>query len=91
MDKKNFSLLLNEAIIALEEKYATSNEEVIEDYIVGYKKVLSNIHQDNAEEYVKEIGNLCRAYFETTSVYDQEFLRKMSAVEEYISKVILSD
>ncbi|SHO58963.1 hypothetical protein [Vibrio quintilis] len=76
---------------ALEQKQRSSQEAIVDNFIVKYMVVQSAIQSGKPkEEILKEARILlgsARGYLETSSNYEQEFLKEMSKTEKLIKQL----
>lgn len=82
---------IESTIKALELKKRSSGEPVIDDYIHKYQSVLSFIQSGEPRDVVikksQSILNCVRGYMETSSDYQQEFLKEMGNTEKIIKQL----
>lgn len=94
MNDQKRLVLLNQLLVArksLEEKYASSNESIIYDYIKLYEDAISSLKGNWTVKSIKILKGLkgcARGYLETSSDYNQIFLREMSLSEKLIKELL---
>jgi DNA repair ATPase RecN len=93
MDKDEVSLLteqLERSIEEIDKKYQVSGEDVLSDYLKKYKAALDALRSgsSDANKRLKKLKNCARGYLETSSNYDQEFLREMGETEKMVKNIV---
>tara|TARA_B110000238_G_C16106923_1_gene430865 strand:- start:89 stop:382 length:294 start_codon:yes stop_codon:yes gene_type:complete len=93
MNKNEISelrLQLQLSIVAIQEKIKISEEKIIPTYLDKYNKALIALDSGNENEIMRclnLIENCFRGYMETSSIYEQEFLKEMSKMETLINNL----
>jgi len=93
MDKDEVSLLteqLERSIEEIDKKYQVSGEDVLSDYLKKYQAALDALRSGSydANKRLKKLKNCARGYLETSSNYDQEFLREMGETEKMVKNIV---
>jgi hypothetical protein len=79
---------IEKTIQALEAKQDSSAEPIIDQYIERYRDARQLIDSTSAESITinafRKLRNCARGYLETSSVWNQDFLREMSSTEKLL-------
>lgn len=92
MDKEEVNLLIERlegSIEAIDKKYQVSGEDILNDYLKKYQAALDALRSGSSDagKRLKKLKNCARGYLETSSDYDQEFLREMGETEKIIKSI----
>lgn len=87
MQKDLYNSMKN-AIIALEKKYDSSHEEIVQEFLIQYKEIYRRIETNEDFSLLLEGISCCTTiYMQTSSNYSQDFLNKMWDVERIIQSM----